>query len=152
VTRRRCLRPGRGHLAAHLGVGGTGNVGGADRPLGGRAGHSVVLSSADRAEAEQVAAATGATLAASYREAVEAADIAILAVPADVYGDVATGARRGTSRQDGHRCREPTTPDAQRVGCTSHAEDLQEAVREARVVKALNTVFAARQADPLIEG
>jgi predicted dinucleotide-binding enzyme len=131
---------------------GTGNVGGAIARSAGRAGHSVVLSSADRAEAEQVAAATGATLAASNPDAVDAADIAILAVPADAYGDFGTELRDALVGKTVIDVANRPTPDPQRAGCASHAEEFQEALPEARVVKALSTVFAARQADPRIEG
>lgn len=131
---------------------GSGNVGGALARSASRAGHAIALSSADRAEAEAVAAETGARMAGSAREAVTGARIVILAIPADAYAGIAEelgDALSGTVVID---LANRPTPDPEGATCTSHAEEFQALVPSARVVKAINTLFAARQADPFVAG
>jgi 8-hydroxy-5-deazaflavin:NADPH oxidoreductase len=129
---------------------GSGNVGSALAQSTTRAGHSVRISSADRDQAEEVARATGGRVAASNREAAEGADAVILAVPAttilDVAGEIADAVAGRPLVDVSNR----PTPDTSRPGCRSIAEEIQERVPEARVVKAFNTVFAARQQDPVV--
>ena len=131
---------------------GSGNVGSALADAATRAGHQVTISSADHAAAREVATATGARLAASNSEALEAADMAIVAIPADAFGDLVAelgGALEGMTVVD---VANRPTPDPSRPGCASHAEEFQAAAPTARVVKAINTVFSARQADPVVGG
>lgn len=60
---------------------GAGNVGKALATSIVKAGHTVTLSASDPSHAQESAQATGARAAASNREAVQGADLVILAVP-----------------------------------------------------------------------
>ena len=133
---------------------GAGSVG---RALAGssiRAGHTVVLSSAHHEHAVQAARATGAEAAASNRSAVDGADAVILAVPyaavssiLDELGDALDGGILIDATN-------PLTPDYTDLATDgdSAAELIQQRVPGARVVKAFNTAFAARQANPQVDG
>lgn len=72
----------------NIGIIGAGNVGRAMVQASVGAGHSVTITSADAAEAEATANATGARAVGTNRDAVESADITILAVPADAVVDL----------------------------------------------------------------
>ena len=117
------------------------------------AGHSVAISSHDPARAAAVAEETGATAVRSNMDAVKGADVVILAVPTDA---VITLARDLGSALDGKIVVDVTnrpTPDPSgAVQPLSIAEELQAAIPNARVVKAFNTLFASRQADPTVDG
>jgi NADPH-dependent F420 reductase len=133
---------------------GAGNVG---SPLAGamtRAGPSVTLSAADPEHARAAAAKTGAHAAASNREAVRGAEIVVLAVPyptvPQVLADLGTALDGSilldvTNRLDMGNL-------AGTLGNTSAAEEIQRLAPNARVVKAFNYAFAARQADPVLDG
>jgi predicted dinucleotide-binding enzyme len=132
---------------------GAGNVG---RSLAGSivaGGHSVTISSSDPADASAVAAATGANAATTNLEAVTGADVVILAVPVATVIEIAKSLG---SALDGKAVVDVTnrpTPDpAGTPQPLSIAEELQAAIPNARVVKAFNTLFAARQADPTVDG
>ena len=131
---------------------GSGNVGGALAASMARAGHAITISSNDRTEAEQVAASTGARLVESNREAVQGADVTIVAIPPDAFADLAAELRDALSGKTVVDVANRPTPDPAREGCTSHAEEFQASVPDARVIKAFNTVFAARQAQPDLAG
>src|SRR3954447_15575829 len=68
---------------------GAGNVGKSLARSIVEAGHAVTISSSDSADAEAVAASTGATAAATNAEAVRGADVVVLAVPTAAIEDVA---------------------------------------------------------------
>jgi predicted dinucleotide-binding enzyme len=130
---------------------GAGNVA---RALGtsiSRAGHEVVISAKHHDHAEEAAREIGATAAESNVEAVQAADVVILAVwyPSAV-GEVApeiAGVAKGRVIVD---VTNPVKPDLSglAVGEQSAAEELQEKLPEASVVKAFNTIFGSNQANP----
>jgi 8-hydroxy-5-deazaflavin:NADPH oxidoreductase len=133
---------------------GSGNVGSALAKASVKAGHDVVITAAHPENAERVAAEAGAQAAASNAEAVQGADIVVLAVyrPSvqSVLDEVGEDLR-GTVVVD------PTNqPNEDFTGLaddsTSVAEGLQRQLPDARVVKALNTVFAPRMADPQADG
>jgi NADPH-dependent F420 reductase len=129
---------------------GAGNVG---RALGGalvRGGHEVVLSSARLEHTCSVAQEIGATAAGSNKDAVAAADVVVLAVPYDAIAAIIDGlgvTLDGKILIDVTNRREP-----QHIDGTSNAERTQTLAPRARVVKAFNTVFASRQADPVVDG
>ena len=135
-----------------IGIIGTGNVGTALARSAKQAGHSVTVTSRDADEAAEAARSLGAEAAASNSEVVENADLTFLAVPADAVLDVA--ADLGTAAH-GRVLVDVTnrpTPDPSRSNGTSIAEEVQERAPDAHVVKAINTVFASRQAEPDIGG
>jgi predicted dinucleotide-binding enzyme len=106
----------------------------------------------NRDEAAEVARGSGARLAESNRDAVESADIVILALPPEAFSDLAAEVGEALAGKTVIDVANRPTPDAARSDCTSHAEEFQRLVPEAKVVKAFNTVFAARQAEPSLEG
>src|SRR4051794_40202554 len=77
---------------------GSGNVGRALASSMTRAGHAVTLSAADETHAREAAAQTGATAASTNQDAISAADVVVLAVPAsslDAIADEIGTALRG---------------------------------------------------------
>ena len=133
---------------------GSGNVGGGLAASAVKSGHDVVVSASDPANAEKTAANTGATAAASSVEAVQGADLVVLAVPNGAVTDVVSALG---SALDGHVLVDATNPlndsysDLTTTG-VSAAEQLQQQAPGVRVVKALNTVFASRYANPSENG
>jgi predicted dinucleotide-binding enzyme len=133
---------------------GAGTVGRALAGSVGRAGHTVLISSADPQEAQAVAQETGARAAPSNREAIEGAQIVILAVPYDAVAGIvaeAGGALAGKTLVDVTNRLNPQDPAAAIDG-TSNAEQIQARVPDTPVVKAFNTALAARQAEPVVDG
>ena len=133
---------------------GVGNVGGALAEAAGKAGHRVVLAAENPGNAEKVAADTGAIAASSNREAVEGADLVVLAVPAAAAGGIVNelGAElAGKVVVDVTNPLNETYTDLTTAG-ESAAEVLQEQAPQAKVVKAFNTVFASRHASPTEDG
>ncbi len=130
---------------------GAGNVGRALASSLTRAGHDVTLSAAHPEHARAAAEQTGARAATSNSEAISAADLVVLAVPATAFDQVADELG---SRIDGKIVvdvsnRPTPSPDG---SPTSIAEELQAKLPSASVVKAFNTAFASRQAQPLVGG
>ena len=132
---------------------GAGNVGRALAGSLGRAGHSVIVSSTNPEHAERVARDTGVQAAGSNRDAVAVGEVVILAVPylavfeiLAQLGDVLQGKILIDATN-------PMKPDlSSAVEGTSAAEEIQARIPGARVVKALNTVLAACQAERLSMG
>jgi NADPH-dependent F420 reductase len=132
---------------------GTGNVGGALARSLSRAGHAVTISSTSPDEARAIAEEIGGTAAPSNREAVRAAEVVIPAVYFDSLAEIldeAGDVLEGTVLVDVTN-RMGETPGAA-VDGTSNAETIQARVPRALVVKAFNTLFASRQADPEVDG
>lgn len=133
---------------------GAGNVGGALAASATRAGHAVTIVASSREHAARTAADTGATLAGSIAEAVQAGSVVILAVPQDALEAIASQvgpALDGKVVVDVTNRFDPEDA-ANTIDGTSNAEQLQARLPNARVVKAFNTVFASRQADPEVDG
>lgn len=133
---------------------GAGNVGKALTGSAIRSGHSVTVSSAGDDSARELAAATGATAAESNRAAAESAEVVVLAVP---YTAIPEVLKDIGPVLDGKIVVDATNPiKADYSGLategTSGAEEIQAKAPGARVVKAFNTQFAARQTDPKVAG
>ena len=138
----------------NIAVIGAGNVGKALTGSAIRAGHSVTVSSKNGESARELAAATGARAAASDREAVEAADVVILAFPWTAVDEVLVGVGDALAGKVVIDATNPVKADYSGLATegTSGAEEVQAKAPGARVVKAFNTAFAARQADPKVAG
>ena len=131
---------------------GAGNVGTALARALAQAGHRVTISSKTQAHAVEAAQATGdAAVGNSNQEAIAAGDVVILAVPGTAFdtivGEVGTELAGKVVIDVSNR----PTPDQSGAG-TSAAEELQARIPDASVVKAFNTAFATRQADPIVNG
>lgn len=130
---------------------GAGNVGTALAGSLARAGHTVTTSASTPAHAATAAGQTGATAVSSTAEAIAASDVVILAVPSTALSSIAL--ESGTSL-DGKVvidvANRPTPDPAGAIGAI--AEELQAQLPNAHVVKAFNTAFASRQADPTVGG
>ena len=133
-----------------IGIIGAGNVGRALATAGVRAGHAITITSTTLEEAESVAAAVGVRSARSNRDAVADAEIVILAVPFDAVQSIT---RELGDALDGKILIDVTNrfaPD--QLNGPSNAELIRDMAPNAQVVKAFNTIFAARQVDPVIDG
>jgi predicted dinucleotide-binding enzyme len=129
---------------------GAGNVGKALTKASTSAGHSVAISATSREEAEQASSEAGGTAVGSNREAVANADLVILAVPFDAVQNIVNELDREV---DGKILIDVTNKfDPTELDGPSNAERTQQMAANARVVKAFNTIFAAKQADPSIDG
>ena len=138
----------------HVAIIGAGNVGRALATSTTRAGHAVTVSAGHAEHARAVAEQTGARAAGSNREAVAAADLVILAVPYPAVDGVLADlgdALAGKVLVDPTNRVDPADPGSVLDG-TSAAERIQARVPAARVVKAFNTAFASRQANPVVDG
>ncbi len=137
----------------NIGIIGAGNVGSALARACVTAGHSVCVSAAHAIKAQGLAAETGATAARTNAEAVAEADIVILAVPYSALAEVAAEMVDELAGRIVIDVTNTGAPDLDhRLSTTSAAEELQVILPEARVVKAFNTVFAALQPTPTVEG
>jgi NADPH-dependent F420 reductase len=132
---------------------GTGNVGGALARALAAAGHTVTISSRSPEEASTLAAEIGAKATSSNTEAVGAADVVIAAVP---YPDLQGLLDEIADALDGKVLVEVSNRMNDNPGLavdgTSNAEQVQERVRNARVVKAFNTILSSHLNDPRIDG
>lgn len=135
---------------------GAGNVGQALAGSFVRAGHEVSLSARDRDKLAETARRVGATAAASNTEAVKGAEIVVLAVPYATSAEQVS--REIAAEAAGKIVIDPTNPVKPTYdgllteGGASAAEHVQSWIPDAKVVKAFNTLFASRQADPVVEG
>jgi predicted dinucleotide-binding enzyme len=130
---------------------GTGNVG---KALGSslvRAGHNVTFAATNPEHATEAASGLGVQAAATSNEAIDGADLVILAVPASALGAVAKEIGASAAGKVVVDVSNRPTPDPAGAS-TSLAEELQAQLPGSKVVKAFNTAFASRQADPSISG
>ncbi|HET7472637.1 MAG TPA: NAD(P)-binding domain-containing protein [Candidatus Limnocylindrales bacterium] len=130
---------------------GAGNVGKALASTLTKAGHEVTISAAHADHARDAAAQTGASAAASNAEAARSAQLVVLAVPATAINDVAGELGGDLDGKVVIDVANRPTPSPEGKS-TSIAEELQQTVPNAKVVKAFNTLFASRQADPTVSG
>jgi 8-hydroxy-5-deazaflavin:NADPH oxidoreductase len=133
---------------------GAGNVGTALARAISAAGHSVVVTAVDTDHAKAAANQADGTVATSNVEAVQDADVVVLAVP---YGAVDKVVKEIAGAADGKvvvDATNPLKPDASGLAVTdrSGAELVQDRLPNASVVKAFNTVLAANQAEPIVDG
>jgi NADPH-dependent F420 reductase len=119
-----------------------------------KAGHSVTITATTREKAERVAQETGAKAGTSNREAAEAAEVVILAIPNDavdgVVGDM-SDALSGKVVMDTSNRFVPNDPGSALDG-SSVAEQVKARVPGAHVAKAFNTNFSSHMADPSLDG
>ncbi|HEU4571416.1 MAG TPA: NADPH-dependent F420 reductase [Candidatus Limnocylindrales bacterium] len=137
--------------AMQIAIIGAGNVGKALASTLTRAGHEVTLTAADPEHATAAARETGANAAASNLDAARAADLVVLAVPAQALDEIAGEIGEELSGKVVVDVTNRPTPNPTGPA-TSIAEELQEKVPGAKVVKAFNTLFASRQAEPEVAG
>ena len=132
---------------------GAGNVGKALATSIIRAGHEVTLSASSPESAHEAATEVGAHSAASNTDAVQGADVVILAVPFVAAGaEVATEIRDSVGGKTIVDVTNPLKADYSGLATdTSAAEEFQQLLPEANVVKAFNTIFASNQASPSTE-
>jgi NADPH-dependent F420 reductase len=133
---------------------GAGHVGKALAKSSIRGGHTVTMSAAHPENAAKAAQALGADAANSNVEAVQGADVVIVAVPYDKLGEVFRGL--GSSVDDKVVIDASNHVNAQNpgevLGTASNAEEIQKRHPKVRVVKAFNYAFASRMADPTVDG
>ncbi len=134
----------------NIGIIGAGNVGRALAKASVRAGHTVTVTAPSAEDAGHVAREAGATAADSNAVAVANAEAVILAVPFDAVSGIARELGAGL---DGKIVIDVTNRfRPEELDGSSNAERIQEMAPNARVVKAFNTIFAAHQDDPVIDG
>jgi predicted dinucleotide-binding enzyme len=132
---------------------GAGNVGTTLARAAIAAGHSVTISAAHPDRARTAAEATGATAAASSGEAARGADMVIVAVPYPALRDVAADLDDLVSGVAVVDVTNTLKPDFSGLATeTSAAEELQQLLPGASVVKAFNTVLGPNQANPVVDG
>ena len=133
---------------------GAGNVGGGLATAATKAGHDVVLSAGDAAAAQAAAATAGAAAAASNIEAVRGADLVVLAVPNRAVTGIVTELGDALNGKIVVDVTNPLTDDYSDLTTSgvSAAELLQQQLPGASVVKAFNTIFAARHSNPTENG
>ena len=130
---------------------GAGNVGRALATSLTRAGHDVTVAAAHADHARDAAAASGATAAPTTTDAVAGSDLVVLAVPATALDEVAREIGADVAGKVVVDVSNRPTPNADGAA-TSIAEELQGKLPNARVVKAFNTAFASRMAQPELGG
>ena len=130
---------------------GAGNVGKALTTSFTRAGHDVTIAAAHPDHAADAARELGATAAPSSSDAVSDADLVVLAVPTSALDTVASELADDLAGKVVVDVSNRPTPDPAGPG-TSIAEELQHRLPQSRVVKAFNTLFASRQAEPVVAG
>jgi predicted dinucleotide-binding enzyme len=140
---------GSGTKKMQVAVIGVGNVGSVLARKLRESGHQVIVAATSAERAQQAAAEMDCIPADSAADAARQAEALILAVPADEHADVAEELRPEVAGK-------PVVdvsngPKAVQDG-VSLAEGLQERLPGAPVVKAFNTAFASRMADPVENG
>jgi predicted dinucleotide-binding enzyme len=130
---------------------GAGNVGKALAGSFKRAGHQVTIAAAHPDHAVDAAKAIGTASATTTSDAIAGSDLVILAVPATALDALAPEIREAARGKVVVDVSNRPTPDPSGAS-TSVAEELQAKLPNSKVVKAFNTLFATRQAQPEIGG
>lgn len=128
---------------------GVGNVGSVLARKLSEAGHTVFVAATSAERARQAAEEVDCLPADSAAEAARRAEAVILAIPADEHANVAE--EIGPAVAGKPVIDVSNGPLAVQQG-TSLAEALQQHLPQAPVVKAFNTAFASRMADPVQDG
>ena len=128
---------------------GVGSVGRSLATAASRSGHAVTIAARVFEDAQSLAQDIDARAVSSNTEAITGAEIVILAVPFDAVQEIANEIG---SHLEGKVLVDVTNRfDPRDLDGASNAELIQNMVPTARVVKAFNTLFASRQADPMID-
>jgi 8-hydroxy-5-deazaflavin:NADPH oxidoreductase len=130
---------------------GAGNVGRALATSLTRAGHDVTITATHPEHARDAATESGATAGSSNVAAANEAELVVLAVPAQAHDQLATELKGSLDGKVVIDVSNRPTPSAD-GSPTSIAEELQGKLPGARIVKAFNTAFASRQANPNVAG
>lgn len=135
---------------------GSGNVGGAIATAANNTGHEVTIADLEGTDTLAVLGnELGAATTNSNVDAVADSDIIVLAVPFGAVEEVIAGIADHVGDKIVLDVTNPLKADLsglQTDGGTSGAELVQQQLPEARVVKAFNTVLAANQATPSVDG
>jgi hypothetical protein len=133
---------------------GAGKVGSAIARAGVRTGHAVTLTAADADTARRVAGQVGVSAAGSNAAAAQDADVVVLAVPFAAVSSVAEEIHDAAAGKIVIDATNPLKADSSGLltGERSAAEELQDLLPAAAVVKAFNTVLASNQAEPTAGG
>ena len=133
---------------------GSGNVGtSVARGVTG-AGHDVVVADVSEDGLAAIAEKAPVQTTTSNLDAVAGADVVVLAVPFDAVEGIAADLADELAGKIVIDVTNPLAPDLSGLATSgrSAAELVQDAAPGARVVKAFNTVLAANQADPSVDG
>lgn len=133
---------------------GSGNVGTAVARAFTSTGNDVVVADVAEDSLAKVAQVAPVQTTTSNTEAVAGADAVVLAVPFGLVEQIAGDLRNELAGKIVIDVTNPLADDLSGLSTTgtSAAELVQQAAPEARVVKAFNTVLAANQAEPQVEG
>ena len=133
---------------------GSGNVGTAIARAVTGVGHNAVVASRTQDSLDAVADTVSVATTTSDQDAVNGADVVVLAVPFPVLQDVATELRDALADKIVIDVTNPLAPDLSglAIDSVSAAELVARAAPQARVVKAFNTVFATNQAVAEVDG
>jgi predicted dinucleotide-binding enzyme len=117
-------------------------------------GHDVVIAATSQEHALAAATSSGARAAASPTEAVTGADLVILAVPGSALDEIAADLGPALACKVVVDVTNKPTPDLADLSApaTSAAEQLAALLPDTHVVKAFNTAFASRMAEPTVDG
>ena len=135
---------------------GSGNVGGALAKAAKNTGHEVTVADREGSDSLQaLGSELGVSTTNSNVDAIADSDVVVLAVP---FGAVETVVSEIAGHVGDRIVLDVTNPlkadlsGLQTDGGVSGAELVQQQLPDAKVVKAFNTVFAANQASPTVEG